>query len=120
MSTVETRYTLDRVVRMAIAAAIIYALIALLRYLADVLIPFAAAVILAYLLNPLVTLVQKKIRNRGLAVATTLLGLTVIVLAVGALLIPMTLSQVDRFRFDLLKLRGPVRVGSARAGRARF
>ncbi len=105
MNTSETRYTFDRVVRMAIAAAVVYALVMLLRYLSDVLLPFAAAVILAYLLNPLVTFVQRKLRSRGLAVATTLLGLGVVTLLLGALLVPMTLDQIDRFRRDLSKLR---------------
>ncbi len=119
MSAGETRYTLDRIVRMAIAGAVIYALVRLLQHLSDVLIPFVAAVILAYLLNPLVTFVQRKIRHRGLAVAATLAGLGLLVLALGALLVPMTMSQVDRFRHDLGKLRSDLAASAARAAEAR-
>ena len=64
----ETRYTFDRVVRMVLSALVLLAVLALLRYLSDVLLPFAAAVVLAYQLNPLVTLFERKTKRRGLAV----------------------------------------------------
>jgi len=101
----ETRYTFDRVVRMVLGAAGIVIVLGLLRYLSDVLLPFAAAVILAYLLNPLVTIFERKTKRRGLAVAITLGGLGMVGLGVLLLLIPLTLSQVDRFQEDLAKLR---------------
>ena len=105
MDTNETRYTFDRVVRMVLGAAGIVIVLGLLRYLSDVLLPFAAAVILAYLLNPLVTVFERKTKRRGLAVAITLGGLGIVGLGVLILLIPLTLSQVDRFQEDLAKLR---------------
>lgn len=105
MTTNETRYTLDRVVRLVLGAAGVVIVLALLRYLSDVLLPFAAAVILAYLLNPLVTVFERKTKRRGLAVAITLCGLGVVGLTVLVLLIPLTLGQFDRFREDLAKLR---------------
>ncbi|MDO8629818.1 MAG: hypothetical protein Q7R41_04935, partial [Phycisphaerales bacterium] len=70
-----TPYTFDRVVRMMLSAAALFAVFLLLRYLSDVLLPFAAAVVLAYLLNPLVTLFEQKTRRRGVAVGVTLFGL---------------------------------------------
>ncbi|MFH1111130.1 MAG: AI-2E family transporter [Planctomycetota bacterium] len=105
MSTNETRYTLDRVVRLVLGAAGIVLVLGLLRYLSDVLLPFAAAVILAYLLNPLVTVFERKTKRRGLAVAITLGSLGIVGLGVLILLIPLTLSQVGRFQEDLAKLR---------------
>ncbi len=105
MSTHETRYTFDRVVRMVLGAAGVVVLILLLRYLSDVLLPFAAAVVLAYLLNPLVTAFERKTKRRGLAVAITLCGLGIVGLGLLLLLIPLTLSQVSRFQEDLAKLR---------------
>lgn len=105
MTTNETRYTLDRVVRMVLGTAGIVIVLGLLRYLSDVLLPFAAAVILAYLLNPLVTIFERKTKRRGLAVAITLGSFGVVGLGVLILLIPLTLSQVGRFQEDLAKLR---------------
>jgi predicted PurR-regulated permease PerM len=105
MGTNETRYTFDRVVRMVLGAVGIVIVLGLLRYLSDVLLPFAAAVILAYLLNPLVTVFERKTKRRGLAVAITLGGLGIVATGVLLLLIPLTLSQVDRFQEGLAKLR---------------
>jgi len=104
MTDPTTPYTFDRVVRMVLSAAALVALFFLLRYLSDVLLPFAAAVVLAYLLNPLVTLFERKTRRRSLAVAVTLFGLGVLGLALVALIVPLMLSQVDRFRSDVRKL----------------
>jgi predicted PurR-regulated permease PerM len=53
-------YTFDKVVRMLIAGLIITGLVLLVRYLSNVLIPFFIAVLLAYLIDPLVCFVQKK------------------------------------------------------------
>ena len=103
MSQEPSPYTFDRVVRMVLSAVALAALFLLLRYLSDVLVPFAAAVVLAYLLNPVVTLFEQRMR-RGLAVAVTLLGLGVLGLALVALIVPLMLTQVDRFRSDVRKL----------------
>lgn len=100
-----SRYTFDRVVRMTLSAATAVAVIALLRYLSDVLIPFAAAIVLAYLLNPTVGALQRRVRHRGAAVGLTLVGLGVLGAAAVGLLVPLVLSQVDRFYRDVQKLR---------------
>ncbi len=105
MTTNETRYTFDRVVRLVLGAAGVVIVLALLQHLSDVLLPFAAAVILAYLLNPLVTVFERKTKRRGLAVAITLGGLGIVGSGALVLLIPLTLSQVERFQEDLAKLR---------------
>ena len=52
-------YTFDRVVRILLSAGILAGMIWFAGYLSDVLIPFAVALLMAYLTNPLVSLVQK-------------------------------------------------------------
>ena len=68
-------YTLDRIVRIGIAAGLLWGLIWLLGYLSEVLIPFAVALLLAYLINPLVLLVQRKVPNRIFAVFISLFAI---------------------------------------------
>ncbi len=105
MANGETRYTFDRVARMAISAATVVAVLALLRYLSDVLLPFAAAVVLAYLLNPLVTVLEQKTRRRGLAVAMTIGGLGIVGVALVVVLVPLMIGQARHFGHALEKLR---------------
>jgi len=99
------RYTFDRVVRMVLSAVAIAIVLLLLRYLSDVLLPFVAAVILAYLLNPTVTFLERKTKRRGLAIGLTLGGLGVIGLMALLILIPLVVSQVSRFRDNIETLR---------------
>lgn len=102
------RYTFDRVVRMVLSALTLVAIFALLRYLSDVLVPFAAAVVLAYLLNPLVNTFERKTDSRPLAVGMTLGLVAVVMLGVVLLLVPIMFAQVSRFQDDLRKLRQDV------------
>ncbi|MEW6264936.1 MAG: AI-2E family transporter [Thermodesulfobacteriota bacterium] len=85
-------FTLDRVVRLGITAGLLWGLVLLLSYLSDVLIPFAVALLLAYLLNPLVVLVQKKVPNRLAAVIISL----ILVLIALALLVMIILPMIGR------------------------
>jgi predicted PurR-regulated permease PerM len=86
-------YTLDRLVRIVITAGLLWGLIWLLGYLSDVLIPFAVALLMAYLINPLVALVQKKVTNRFAAVFISLMGLLAAVAFLAWLIIPMVVSE---------------------------
>jgi predicted PurR-regulated permease PerM len=63
-------------------------------YLSDVLIPFAVALLLAYLTNPLISLVQKKITNRAAAVFISLLGIIGLAVLLGWFVIPMIAAEV--------------------------
>lgn len=99
------RYTFDRVVRMVLSALTLVAIFALLRYLSDVLVPFAAAVVLAYLLNPLVNTFERKTDSRPLAVGLTLGLVAIVMLGVVLLLVPIMFAQVARFQDDLRQLR---------------
>lgn len=105
MPGVEKAYTIDRVVRLVITIVILAAVLLLLRYLSDVLLPFAAAVVLAYLINPLVTAFERKTGRRGLSVGITIAGLGIVGMTLVVLLVPLMAHQIGRFRESLIKLR---------------
>jgi len=116
MSTTKTRpensnhffsgkpYTFDRVVRLLITGLIITGLILLIRYLSNVLIPFFIAVLLAYLIDPLVCFVQNKMRvkHRGVSVILSLLFLTLIVSLMLWWLVPQFISEMQKMA-ELIK-----------------
>jgi len=88
-------YTLDRLVRICITAGLLCGLVWLMGYLSEVLIPFAVAMLLAYLINPLVALVQKKVPNRFAAVFISLIGLLAAAVFLAWLIIPMIVSETS-------------------------
>lgn len=106
-------YTFDRVVRLVISLVLLAVILGLLRLLSDVLIPFVAAVVLAYLLNPLVNVFERKLKRRGWAVLLTLAGVGTVGLALVVALVPLTLFQVQRFGADLQQLREDLTAGAA-------
>lgn len=87
-------YSFDRVVRMALTAALVWGVITVLGYLSDVLIPFAVALILAYILNPAVHWTQKHVRHRGLAIGLTLLVFLAVLAAVFVIVVPLMGREV--------------------------
>ena len=87
-------YTLDRIVRIVMTVGLLGGLIWLLGYLSDVLIPFAVALLLAYLINPLVLLVQKKVENRVAAVFISLFAVLIGVALLGWLFIPVITKEI--------------------------
>ena len=96
----ESPFTFDRVIRIAIAVAVIWFSISLVAYLSDVLIPFAVALLLAYLVNPLTSWLQRKLPFRH-RIVSVLLSLTLILGAVVlflSMLIPMVASEVEQMR----------------------
>ena len=101
----QPRYTFDRVVRLIITVLLLAAGLFLLRYLSSVLIPFAAAVVLAYLLNPIVNAFEQKTNRRWLAVLLTLAGVSVFGLGVVVAVVPMTINQVSRFQDNFGQLQ---------------
>jgi predicted PurR-regulated permease PerM len=82
-------YTFDRVVRLVLSLGILALLALALGYFADVLLPFAVALMLAYLMNPLVGLIGRKVRHRGAAVALSVLAVAVALIVLGLVLVPM-------------------------------
>ena len=87
-------YTVDRIVRTFITLGLLCGLVWLLGYLSDVLIPFAAAFLLAYLMNPLVVLVQKKVPNRAGAVFISLFAVLAAAVIFAWLVIPMIVNEI--------------------------
>lgn len=87
-------YTFDRVFRIGFTIALLWGIIWLLGYLSDVLIPFAVALLLAYMMNPLVQLIQKKIRNRPAAVFISLFIVVAFIVLIVRLIIPVIIGEI--------------------------
>lgn len=99
-------FTFDRVVRLALTAGLAWAAVSLLAYLSDVLAPFAVALVLAYLLNPLVNFLERRLKNRPAAVITALL--VVVLTSVGLVLLvaPMIVGEMSRMGRLLSEVMG--------------
>jgi predicted PurR-regulated permease PerM len=92
------KYDLDRVVRLVLTTAGAIGFFLLVRYLSDVLVPFAIALLLAYLLNPIVTLLESRLGRRLYAVALTLGGMAIVMLSIFIVLVPLVTREVESFR----------------------
>lgn len=99
-----SRYTFDRVVRLVLSALVLVGVFLLVNHLSTVLLPFAAAAVLAYLLNPMVSALEKRTHRRGLAVVLTIGGLGIVGVAMIAIIVPLMASQVGRFQTNLQDL----------------
>lgn len=98
-------YSFDRVARLVIGAGSLWALVMLLGYLSDVLVPFAAALLLAYILNPLVGRIQGWVKSRPLAIGLTLLLFLLGLIALGMIVVPRVgqeIADMSRLVSDLL------------------
>lgn len=91
-------YTFDRVVRIFIGILVIFLLFLLLKRLSSVLLPFMVAWLMAYLLQPLVSFFQYKLKfkNRALSILSTFLLLAGIITGLSVLLIPVISSEMQR------------------------
>ncbi|MCP4198186.1 MAG: AI-2E family transporter, partial [Proteobacteria bacterium] len=89
-------FTFDRVVRILLTVGGVAALIWLLGYVSDVLIPFAAGLLLAYLINPLVLIIQKKIKSRAVSVFISLLLVVAAVSVIILLITPMIVNEIKQ------------------------
>jgi predicted PurR-regulated permease PerM len=94
----ERKWDFDRVFRLLLAAVTVVALFLLVRFLADVLIPFAVALLLAYLLNPIVTALESRFERRGLAVFVTVFGCGVVLFSLGLMLFYVGSREVASLR----------------------
>jgi predicted PurR-regulated permease PerM len=90
----EQEFTFDRVIRLIITVLIIGSLIFLLDYFSSVLIPFVIALIIAYLMNPFINLIQKYVKNRAIAVIIGVLFITGIFVGLAFLIIPMISAEI--------------------------
>ena len=101
-------YDLDRVFRLLITALTLVGLFLLVRYLAEVLIPFAVALLIAYLLNPVVAVVQRRVKNRTAAVLITVFGSGLLAVGLLVLLVPVVVNELRGLKSltDQLKQQG--------------
>lgn len=90
-------WTVDRIVWTIIGVCIAIGVFWLIGRLSDVLLPFFAACLIAYLLNPVVEFFQKKVRIRPrlLAVIITLVLVCGVVFGIGWLCAPIIESEVE-------------------------
>ena len=98
----EGKWDFDRVFRLLLTVLTVVAVLALVRYLADVLIPFAVALLLAFLLNPVVNALESRLHRRGAAVLVTVVGCAVVVFALTLVLVYVGGREVASLR-DLVQ-----------------
>lgn len=98
MAYVRKEFTFDRVVRLGIGLAVCGAVLWLLNYLKGVLLPFAVACLLAYMMNPLVEWNKRVLRLKGRTLATilTLVEFSMVVAGILWLLIPYVYHESHR------------------------
>ena len=107
MSTESPRYDFDRVFRLLLSSASIAIVFWLLSLLGGVLVPFVVAVLVAYMLNPIVNAFEGKTGGRGSAVALTLAVVLMAVLVsvpfVAYLVVQETADIVEVLSDDKIK-----------------
>jgi len=89
-------YTFDRVVRILITIISIALIIYVFRALNGVLLPFFIALLLAYLVNPIVNWIQKLVKKRIIAILITMIGLVAVFIGFWLLIIPSIIHEVSR------------------------
>ena len=94
----EKPITFDKFVRWLGYGLLVLIIIALINYLGSVLLPFAAAWLLAYLLYPMVKFVQYKLHvpGRVLSIVVTLIVVIAILTGIAWLIIPPMIEQFER------------------------
>ncbi len=90
-------YTIDRVFRILITIGLIAGAVWLLGYLSDVLFPFVMAFLIAYLLNPAVTFVQRKIHGRAVSIVIVLLGVLMALTIFVIVIVPLINKEMSQF-----------------------
>ena len=104
MSTEPARYDFDRVFRLILTVGGFVAFCLFVYYLRDVLLPFAVALVLAYLLNPIATRIEAKTGRRWLAVLITLLSFVIICVAGTAFIVPRVFAELAEFSTHIKKI----------------
>lgn len=108
-------YTLDRVVRILLGVASVLVMVVVLGYLRDVLVPFAVAALLAYLLHPVVVLWQRALPRRSPPIVAILLALFTMGLAVYLLVLVLTPLVSDEIHKAAITLTGLLEDPASRA-----
>lgn len=92
------KYTFDRVVRIGITLLILYIIFWFLDTLSDALFPFIVAMLLAYCINPLVNLIQIKLKNRTVSVFLSLFIVFIALITALWLIIPRIVNEISSMR----------------------
>lgn len=95
--TTERPITLSRFQHVVLALAVVGALVWLLYVLRAVLVPFFVALLLAYLVDPWVGRLQKRVGYRWLAVALVLLGVLAAITGFLVWVVPMIVHELHHF-----------------------
>lgn len=104
-SKVSSRYwTVDRIMQLVIGLAIAAALIYLVRYLSNVLLPFFVACFIAYILQPIVDMNRRLTRTKGRVIPSilTLIDVTVVIALVVYIFLPSVIKELNTLG-DILK-----------------
>jgi predicted PurR-regulated permease PerM len=110
-------YNLDKIFRMFVNICILVAVVWLFSYLSDVLIPFAIAALLAYLIQPLVILVSKVIKKKVLAIFISLMIVFLSFSLVAYICIPIVSAEVSHLAVMVKNLAGNSDLASKAAKR---
>lgn len=89
MTQLGSAHPLDRILRAGTTLAIIAGILFLVAQVADVLVPLALGLLLAYLIDPVVAWVQSGVKRRNVAVFITIGGAALLLTVVCLILLPM-------------------------------
>lgn len=106
----------ERLARLLHGAILATAAFWIVSALSDVLLPFFAALLIAYLLNPAVSIVERRAGHRAIAAALVVATTLVIVVSLIVVLVPVIAGELERFESTINQLRDS---GSALAQRVR-
>ena len=97
------KITFDSFIRGSICCALIVGLLILFKRLSGVLLPFFVALLIAYMIYPLVKFFQYKLRfkSRIISIFCALFSITIVGIAIFYLLVPPMLAEIGRMN-DLL------------------
>lgn len=97
-------FTFDRVIRIIIVIVIALGIFQILERLQNVLVPFIIALLLAYLINPLVQFFQNRLRvkNRALAVLLSFFAISLVSTIAMMLIVPSISNEMSKMA-DLLQ-----------------
>ncbi len=98
-------FTFDRTVRLVLSCGLILAVLLLLRFLGDVLLPFAIASGLAYFLAPVVKKLERFCGRRWLAVLATLALVVICFVVMLGFSLPQVAQELGQLR-DILRRVG--------------
>lgn len=88
-------WTVDRIMRLMMFAAVFVVIVGTAYYLRNVLFPFFAAFLLAYIVDPLVNRLQVKVKHRIVAVLIVIFGGALILAGSMLIFVPKVINEVQ-------------------------